>query len=189
MTWASDTLSGYSWNAVRKRCRTTMYQHIRCPACSITKKNLSNYCLCLRRSGTLPGTIEAPLRYLGSHHSMHCFPCALCLRRRPAECYPDDTRVAKALETLAASHHEASFLVPVGAVRAVDCLRALSKGGKALVIAGDKGSVSLSFVHFCTFCVCVCAGVLQSLFIPARRKMLFWRCFLQPCVSRSLPST
>ncbi|CAM9586941.1 unnamed protein product, partial [Ectocarpus fasciculatus] len=63
------------------------------------------------------------------------------VRRRPAECYPDDARVAKALETLAASHHEASFLVPVGAVRAVDCLRALSKGGKALVIAGDKGYV------------------------------------------------
>lgn len=60
-------------------------------------------------------------------------------RRRPAECYPNDTRLAKALETLASSHEEASFLVPVGAVRAVDCLRALSKGGKALVIAGDKG--------------------------------------------------
>ncbi|CAM9892816.1 unnamed protein product [Scytosiphon promiscuus] len=63
------------------------------------------------------------------------------VRRRPAECYPDDTRLANALETLAGSHEEASFLVPVGAVRAVDCLRALSKGGKALVIAGDKGYV------------------------------------------------
>ncbi|CBJ34201.1 conserved unknown protein [Ectocarpus siliculosus] len=80
-------------------------------------------------------------RYLGSHHSTHRFPRASCLRRRPAECYPDDARLAKALEALAASHHQASFLVPVGAVRAVDCLRALSKGGKALVIAGDKGYV------------------------------------------------
>lgn len=60
-------------------------------------------------------------------------------RRRPSECYPDNARLAKALETLAACHQEASFLVPVGAVRAVDSLRALSKGGKALVIAGDKG--------------------------------------------------
>lgn len=60
-------------------------------------------------------------------------------RRRPGECYPDNPRLAKALETLASCHEEASFLVPVGAVRAVDSLRALSKGGKALVIAGDKG--------------------------------------------------
>eukprot|EP00903_Cladosiphon_okamuranus_P010916 g10311.t1 len=63
------------------------------------------------------------------------------VRRRPSECYPDNTRLAKALETLAGCHKEASFLVPVGAVRAVDSLRALSKGGKALVIAGDKGYV------------------------------------------------
>lgn len=60
-------------------------------------------------------------------------------RRRPDECYSDDERLARAVETLAACHDEASFLVPVGAVRAVDSLRALSKGGKALVIAGDKG--------------------------------------------------
>lgn len=72
-----------------------------------------------------------------------CFFCFFCSasskRRRPGECYPDNARLAKALETLAACHEEASFLVPVGAVRAVDSLRALSKGGKALVIAGDKG--------------------------------------------------
>lgn len=60
-------------------------------------------------------------------------------RRNPTDYYPDDARLSKALETLAASHEEASFLVPVGAVRAVDCLRALVKGGKALVVAGDKG--------------------------------------------------
>lgn len=60
-------------------------------------------------------------------------------RRRPGECYPQDKRLAKALETVAAPHEEASFLVPVGAVRAIDCLRGLVKGGKALVIAGDKG--------------------------------------------------
>lgn len=63
----------------------------------------------------------------------------LVQRRHPDECYPDDARLANAVETLAACHEEASFLVPVGAVRAVDSLRALSKGGKALVIAGDKG--------------------------------------------------
>eukprot|EP00752_Nemacystus_decipiens_P007851 g7013.t1 len=63
------------------------------------------------------------------------------VRRRPGECYPDNPRLAKALETLAGCHQEASFLVPVGAARAVDSLRALSKGGKALIIAGDKGYV------------------------------------------------
>lgn len=62
-------------------------------------------------------------------------------RRRPAECYPDDSRLSKALETLAAFHEEASFLVPTGAVRALDALRGLVQGGKALVIAGDKGCV------------------------------------------------
>lgn len=60
-------------------------------------------------------------------------------RRQPTECYPDDQRLANALETLAAAHDEASFLVPTGAVRAIDALRALVKGGRALVIAGDKG--------------------------------------------------
>lgn len=60
-------------------------------------------------------------------------------RQNPTDYYPDDTRLSKALETLAASYEEASFLVPVGAIRAVDCLRALVKGGKALVVAGDKG--------------------------------------------------
>lgn len=61
------------------------------------------------------------------------------IRRRPGECYPQDKRLVKALETVVAPHEEASFLVPVGAVRAIDCLRGLVKGGKALVIAGDKG--------------------------------------------------
>lgn len=60
-------------------------------------------------------------------------------RRKASDCYPDDALLAKALETLSASHEEASFLVPVGAVRAIECLRSLVKGGKALIIAGDKG--------------------------------------------------
>lgn len=47
--------------------------------------------------------------------------------------------MTKALETLSASHEEASFLVPVGAVRAIECLRGLVKDNKALIIAGDKG--------------------------------------------------
>ncbi|CAM9524809.1 unnamed protein product [Sphacelaria rigidula] len=63
------------------------------------------------------------------------------VRRRPASCYADDPRLSKALETLSGSHDEASFLVPTGAVRALDALRALVQGGKALVIAGDKGYV------------------------------------------------
>lgn len=61
------------------------------------------------------------------------------LRRRAADCYPDDPRLSKALEALASVHDEASFLVPSGAVGAIDALRALVKGGELLLIAGDKG--------------------------------------------------
>ncbi|CAM9421187.1 unnamed protein product [Discosporangium mesarthrocarpum] len=60
----------------------------------------------------------------------------------PSECYPNDPRLMKILETLERDHKEASFLMPVGAVQAVDRMRELVGEGKALVLVGDKGYLS-----------------------------------------------
>ncbi|CAM9373962.1 unnamed protein product, partial [Phaeothamnion confervicola] len=54
----------------------------------------------------------------------------------------EDPRWNRVLVELCEGQRDASFLMPVGALRAIENTRALSRDGRLLVLAGDKGYVS-----------------------------------------------